>query len=201
MQPIEDIPALEAHYGTPKPAATRKVADRLTPEYSRWIARSRFCILTTVGPEGTDASPRGDAGPVATELDDRTLALPDRRGNDRLDSLRNIVADGRLSLLFMVPGSTNVIRVNGTGIVTVDDTLRQRFAVEGALPRTVIVASVREVYFQCARALMRARLWSGEDESAGLPTPGEILAAMTAGEVGGLDYDAAWPARAAQTMW
>ena len=201
MQPIDDIAALEALYGTPGPAALRKVAGRLTPEYAAWIGRSRFCILTTVGPEGTDSSPRGDAGAVAVALDAQLLALPDRKGNDRIDSLRNIVRDGRVSLLFMVPGSNNVVRVNGRAVVTADPALKARFAVEGAEPRSVIVVTVGEVYFQCARALMRARLWSGADESAGLPTPGQILAEMTGGEVGGPDYDAKWPDRAAGTMW
>lgn len=201
MDPIQDIAALEALYGTPNLASTVKVADRLTDQYATWIGRSRFCVLSTVGPEGTDASPRGDAGPVAVPLDDRTLAIPDRRGNDRLDSLRNIVRDGRVSLMFFVPGSNTVIRINGRAIVTADAELVARLAREGAAPRSVIVVTIGEVYFQCARALLRARLWCGEDESAGLPTPGQILATMSDGAAGGADYDKAWPARAATTMW
>jgi PPOX class probable FMN-dependent enzyme len=201
MDFIEDIEALEALYGTPSDAATRKVADRLTPEYRAWIARSRFVVLTTVGPEGTDGSPRGDDGPVVVELDERTLALPDWRGNDRIDSLRNIVRDGRVSLMFMIPGATNVIRVNGRARLTADEDLRARFEKGGRRPRTVVVIRIAEVYSQCARALMRARLWTSADESAGLPTVGQILAALTAGEVGGVAYDAEWPGRAAATMW
>lgn len=201
MDYLTTVEALEAHYGTPAAAATRKVADRIIPAYRTWIERSRFVVLTTVGPEGTDGSPRGDDGPVVLELDDRRLALPDWRGNDRIDSLRNIVRDGRVSLMFMIPGSKNVVRVNGTARVTSDQALRGRFERQGKLPRTVIVISIAEVYFQCARALMRARLWSATDESAGLPTPGQVLAEMTAGEVGGRDYDIAWPERAAKTMW
>jgi PPOX class probable FMN-dependent enzyme len=201
MEFVATVEALETIYGTPQPAAVRKVTRRLTPGYRSFIARSRFCVLTTVGPEGTDGSPRGDDGPVVVELDDRTLAMPDWRGNDRIDSLRNIVRDGRVSLMFMVPGSTNVVRVNGTARLTADAALRERFARGSAMPRTVIVIAVGEVYFQCARALMRARLWTAGDESAGLPTPGQILAEITEGEVGGADYDARWPARAAATMW
>jgi PPOX class probable FMN-dependent enzyme len=201
MDFIEDIEALEALYGTPSDAATRKVADRLTPEYRAWIARSRFVVLTTVGPEGTDGSPRGDDGPVVVELDERTLALPDWRGNDRIDSLRNIVRDGRVSLMFMISGATNVIRVNGRARLTADEDLRARFEKGGRRPRTVVVIRIAEVYSQCARALMRARLWTSADESAGLPTVGQILAALTAGEVGGVAYDAEWPGRAAATMW
>jgi len=201
MDFLETIDALQAHYGVPGDTSTRKVADRLVPEYRDWIARSRFCVLSTVGPEGTDASPRGDDGPVVRVLDGVTLALPDWRGNDRIDSLRNIVRDERASLMFFVPGSRNVIRVNGRARVTADEALRESFARQGRTPRTVVVLKVDEVYFQCARALVRSRLWSGEDESAGLPTPGQMLAAMTDGEVGGAAYDREWPERAAKTMW
>ena len=200
MTPITDIAALEALYGRPGEAALLKVADRLTPAYRTWIGAARFCILSTVGPEGTDASPRGDDGPVVLELDERTLALPDWRGNNRLDSLRNIVRDGRVSLMFMVPGSANVIRVNGTAILTDDEAVRDRFAKDGVRPATVIVVSLAEVYSQCARAILRSRLWTAGDESAGLPSVGEMLAEMKAG-FDGAAYDAEWPGRAARTMW
>ena len=201
MQPIKDIAALEALYGTPGVAATRKVARRLTPLYRRWIMASRLCVLSSVGPEGTDASPRGDDGPVVLELDAGTLALPDWRGNNRMDSLRNIVRDGRVSLMFVVPGSNNVVRVNGTAYLTEDNDLRARFAKDARLPATVIVISIGEIYSQCARALLRAGTWALGDQSADLPTIGEILAEMTDGEEGGADYDRAWDARAAQTLW
>ena len=201
MRRIEDTAALEALYGEPGAPALRKVADRLTPLYRDWIMASRFCVLSTVGPQGTDGSPRGDDGPVVLELDPQTLAMPDWRGNNRLDSLRNIVADGRVSLMFMVPGSTNVVRVNGRAFLTDDSDLRARFEKAGRQPATVIVIEIAEVYTQCARAVMRAGLWSGRDESAGLPTVGAILAEMTQGEEGGAPYDATWGARAEKTMW
>ena len=201
MRKIESIEALEALYGQPGAAALRKVADRLTPLYRQWIMASRLCMLSTVGPAGTDGSPRGDDGPVVLELDERHLAMPDWRGNNRLDSLRNIVADGRVSCMFMVPGSNNVVRVNGRAFLSDDAELRARFDRDGRLPTTVIVIAIAEVYTQCARALMRARTWSGEDESGGLPTVGEILAEMTSGEEGGARYDADWGARAEKTMW
>ncbi|NHF71697.1 pyridoxamine 5'-phosphate oxidase family protein [Paracoccus xiamenensis] len=188
-------------YGAPAPAATRKVADHLTDAYRAHIQRARFCILATVGPEGTDASPRGDDGPVVRELDPQTLALPDWRGNDRIDSLANIARDDRTSLMFLVRGSANVIRINGRARITDDPGLRASFAHEGKEPRTVIVLRIAEVYFQCARAVIRAGLWTGEDDSAGLPTPGQILADLTAGQVGGESYDIEWPERAARTMW
>ncbi|MBA4490140.1 pyridoxamine 5'-phosphate oxidase family protein [Paracoccus sp. S1E-3] len=188
-------------YGTPAPAATRKVANHLTDAYRAHIQRARFCILSTVGPEGTDASPRGDDGPVVRELDAQRLALPDWRGNERIDSLNNIARDGRVSLTFLIRGSGNVIRVNGHARITDDANLRASFGRDGKQPRTVIVIRIAEVYFQCARAVLRAGLWSGEDDSKGLPTPGQILAGLTEDEVGGDAYDAAWPQRAAQTMW
>ena len=201
MEFLDDIKALEAHYGTPGAASLRKVATRLTPEYRRWIMASRFCILSTVGENGTDGSPRGDDGPVVLELDEHTLAMPDWRGNERIDTLRNIVEDGRISLLFMVTGSNNVVRVNGMAKVTADTDLRAKFEFKGKQPRTVIVIKIAEVYSQCARALMRAKLWASGDESADLPTVGQILAAMTAGEVGGDSYDETWGPRAEKTMW
>jgi uncharacterized protein len=201
MRPVKDITELEALYGSPGAAATRKVALRMTPLYRRWIMASRLCVLSTVGPEGTDASPRGNDGPVVSELDPGTLALPDWRGNNRLDSLRNIVSDGRVSLMFLVPGSNNAVRVNGTAIVTTDKDLRARFAKDGRLPVTGIVVSIGEIYSQCARALLRAGTWVSDNQSAGLPTIGEILADMTDGQEGGADYDRAWGARAARTLW
>lgn len=200
MQWIEDIEKLEALYGHPPSAAIRKVATRLTPLYRKWIMASRFCVLTTVGPDGTDGSPRGDDGPVVTELDEQTLAMPDWRGNNRLDSLRNIVSDGRVSLMFMVPGSNTIVRLNGLARLTDDADLRARFEQKGRHPATVIVIRIFEIYTQCARATMRAGLWS-RDDSVGLPTVGEILAEQTDGEEGGATYDAEWGPRAAKTMW
>ncbi|UWQ63344.1 pyridoxamine 5'-phosphate oxidase family protein [Leisingera caerulea] len=201
MQYLSSIEELEALYGEPGAPSLRKVARQMTPLYRKWIMASKLCMLATVGPESTDDSPRGDDGPVVQELDPGTLALPDWRGNNRLDSLRNIVRDGRVSLMFLVPGSNNVVRVNGTARLTADPDLRARFDKKGKLPATVIVISIGEIYSQCARAMLRAGTWSGADESAGLPTMGDILAEQTAGEEGGAGYDKSWNARAAETMW
>lgn len=200
MRIIEDIPTLEALYGTPGEASLRKVAPCLTSTYRKWIMTSRFCILTTVGPDGTDGSPRGDDGPVVQELDPQTLAMPDWRGNQRLDSLRNIVSDGRVSLMFMVPGSNTVVRVNGSAVLSDDPDLVSRFEQKGRHPATVIVVRIAEVYTQCARALIRAGLWA-RDDSADLPTVGEIMTDVTKGDFDGVTYDADWAARAAKTMW
>lgn len=201
MDYIDTIDALEALYGTPVEASQVKVANHLTPSYRKWIMASRFCVLSTVGPEGTDGSPRGDDGPVVRELDDRRLAMPDWRGNDRGDSLRNIVRDPRVSLMFMVPGSNTAVRVNGQARVTADDGLRAAFERAGQTPRTVIVIQIDEVYFQCARAILRARLWTAGDETADLPSAGDILREMTSGAFDGKSYDRDWPARAKKTLW
>lgn len=201
MNKIEDIETLTALYGTKSAASLRKVTPHMTPLYRRWIMASKLCVLTTVGPEGTDGSPRGDDGPVVLELDPKTLAMPDWRGNNRLDSLRNIVEDGRVSLMFLVPGSNTAVRLNGTAFLTDDAEMRARFDRNGRQPATVIIIKIGEIYAQCARALMRAGTWRGEDESIGLPTFGDILAELTDGEEGGTPYDAAWPDRAAKSMW
>lgn len=201
MEFIEDIETLEGLYGIPGAPALRKVADSLTPLYRKWIMSARLCVLSTVGPEGVDGSPRGDDGPVVQELDQKTLALPDWRGNNRLDSLRNIVRDPRVALMFLVPGSNNVVRINGRARLTADADMRARFEKNGKQPATVAIIEIAEIYTQCARAMIRARTWNSGDESAALPTVGEILAEVSRGEEGGELYDAEWGARAQKTMW
>ena len=201
MQYLNSIEELESYYGEPGAAATRKVAHVLTPLYRKWIMASRLCMVSTVGPEGTDGSPRGDEGPVVTELDPRTLAMPDWHGNNRIDTLRNIVRDPRVSLMFMVPGSKDAVRVNGRARVTADEGLRARFARKTILPATVIVIEIAEIYIQCSRALMRSGTWGDRPAPEGVPTLGQIAAEMTNGEEGGEAFDQAWPKRAADGLW
>ncbi|MGB0798114.1 MAG: pyridoxamine 5'-phosphate oxidase family protein [Planktomarina sp.] len=200
MKIIDDITTLEALYGQPGEASLIKVAKSMTPEYRAWIMASRFCVLSTVGPGGTDGSPRGDVEPVVKERDARTLLMPDWRGNNRMDSLRNIVADGRVSLMFMIPGRTNVIRVNGTAVVCVDRDLLEQFEQKGQHPRSVVVITIAEIYSQCARAVMRSGLWDG-DLDLDLPSMGEILKAQKGGDFDGSTYDNDWADRAKKTMW
>jgi len=200
MSWITTLDALEPLFGPPPEAAILKVTRRLTPAYQRWIEASRFCLLSTVGPEGTDGTPRGDDGPVVQVADPGTLLMPDWRGNNRVDSLRNIVRDGRVSVAFLVPGSNSVMRVNGTARLSVDPALCGRFEQGGKHPHLVIVIAVAEVYVQCARALLRAGIWR-RDDSAGLPSVGEMITEITQGAIDGAAYDREWPGRAAQTLW
>lgn len=201
MEYIDNIEELDALYGEPGAVSLRKVVPALTPLYRQWIETSRFCVMSTVGPDGTDGSPRGDNGPVVQILDAQTLAMPDWRGNNRLDTLRNIVTDGKISLMFFVPGSNNVVRINGQAQLTADAGMRAEFDKNGRQPATVIIISIAEVYSQCARALLRANIWDGADDSANLATIGQIMSEITNGEEGGAPYDAAWADRAAKTMW
>lgn len=205
MNFITSIVELEKLYGTPGETSVIKVVPKITPGYRRWIQQSKLCILSTVGPEGTDASPRGDDQSVAYEIDEQTLAIPDWRGNNRIDSLRNIVRDERVSLMFFVNGSNNVIRANGRAKLTTDEELLSKF--ERATksntlrPRSVIIIKVEEIYSQCARALIRSKIWEEDPNLKNLPTIGDLLKDATDGNFDGETYDKEWSARAEKTMW
>ena len=203
MSVIATIEQLEAIYGYPNDASTVKVADRVTPAYRILIDQSPFAVLATCGPEGLDCSPRGDLPGFVRVDDEKTLMMPDRRGNNRVDSLRNIVRDLRIALLFLIPGSGSTLRVNGRAYVSADADLLASFRMDGKAPRTVIVMTVDEIYFQCARAIVRSDLWNPDKrvDPRSLPTPGRILAEMSDNRVGGEDYDRAWPERARQSLW
>lgn len=206
MTIIRNEAELEVIYGALgeiAPASTAKVAGHVTDGYRRFIEAAPFLALATVGPEGLDCSPRGDLPGFVRVQDPKTLLLPDRRGNNRIDSLRNIVRDPRVALMFLVPGSGNAIRVNGRAAVTADAALCDSFAVDGKAPRTVLVIEIVEIYFQCARALIRSGLWKLESQidPKTLPTPGRLLAELSEGQGGGEEYDRSWAERARQTMW
>jgi len=203
MQPISSIEELESFYGTPVAASLVKVSEVITPSYQKLIEASPFCILSTVGPEGLDGSPRGDHPGFVRIIDNRTLMMPDRMGNNRIDSLRNIVRDPRVALLFMIPGIGQTLRVNGRAFLTADQETLASFAVEGKPPRTVMVVHVEQVYFQCARAIVRSELWSPAKHvtPSALPSAGDMLAETSQGKVGGREYDTAWPKRAKETLW
>lgn len=203
MPALTTIEDLEAIYGAPNATSTLKELDHLNAEYRAVIEASPFCALATVGPEGLDCSPRGDAGEVVRIADARTLLMPDRRGNNRADSLRNIVRDPRVALLFLIPGSGSTLRVNGRAALRTDDDLLEAFRMEGKPPRCVIVITLETVFFQCARAVIRADLWNPAKfvDPKSLPSAGRMLSAASRGVQGGDQYDAEWPARAAASMW
>ena len=203
MSVIRSLEELEALYGQPVEASTVKEVDWITPHYRRLIEASPFFVLATSGPEGLDCSPRGDLPGFMRIADERTLMFPDRRGNNRVDSLRNIVRDPRAALLFLIPGSGTTLRANGRAHLDTDPALLASFAVEGKAPRSVVVFRVESIYFQCARAVLRAGLWDPESRvpPESLPSPGRILAALSAERVGGNGYDREWPERARNSMW
>jgi PPOX class probable FMN-dependent enzyme len=194
---------LEAIYGKPAEAATVKEVNWITPHYRAYIEASPYAALATSGAEGLDCSPRGDKPGFVRVHDEKTLMLPDRRGNNRIDSLRNIVRDPRVALLFMIPGIGNTLRVNGRAHLSVEPGLLESFAVDEKAPRSVTVIEVDAVYFQCARALVRSELWNPERhvDPKSLPSAGQILAALSQDRVGGEKYDREWPGRAAARMW
>ncbi len=190
-------------YGEPLASSITKEVDEVTDWHRRFLDVAPFVVVATAGPEGLDCSPRGDPAPVARVLDPHTIALPDRRGNNRLDTLRNIVRDPRVALLFLIPGIGETIRVNGTAVVTTDEELRETFTHAGKVPTSVIVVTVERVYHQCSKAVVRSGLWDPEAQvpRASLPTTGQLLETLTGGETDAAAYDAAYPERLRATLY
>ena len=200
---IADADTLQALYGSSGEASLKKEVDHVHPHYRAFIEAAPFAVLATSGPDGLDASPRGDPAGFVVVEDEKTLLMPDRRGNNRLDSLLNIVADPRVALLFLVPGVGETLRVNGAARISVDPALLARFDMDGKLPRSVLVIDVHTVYFQCSRALLRSRLWDPETQvpRSALPSTGRILSDLTAGTFDGGAYDRDLPARVAGSLY
>jgi uncharacterized protein len=200
---VADVVALERLYGAPSEASVVKEVDFVHPLYRKLIEAAPFAVLATSGPAGLDASPRGDGPGFIVVEDEKTLLLPDRRGNNRADSLRNIVGDPRVALLFLIPGIGETLRVNGRASISVDPALLRRFAVAGKEPRSVLVIRVETVFFQCSRAVVRADLWNPENlvSRAALPSTGTILAALSGSKLGGEDYDLGQPERVKTTLY
>ncbi|MES2840552.1 MAG: pyridoxamine 5'-phosphate oxidase family protein [Pseudomonadota bacterium] len=197
---IDDLASLRSLFGAVGDASVRKEVSRLHPVYQRWIEASPFAVLATVRPDGLDASPRGDPPGLVTVQDEHTLLLPERAGNNRIDSLKNILADPRVALLFFVPGVGETVRVNGRARISVAPDLLQRLAMDGKPPRCVLVITVETVFFQCARAMNRASLWETH-EPAQVPSAGDMLAALTHNAIDGVAYDRALPARQRDTLY
>jgi PPOX class probable FMN-dependent enzyme len=203
MHRITTLEELDALYGEPVPAAIAKEIDHISEHYKAFIDKAPFVVVATVGPEGLDCSPRGDPPGFVKVRDLKTVLIPDRRGNNRVDSLRNLVRDPRISLLFMIPGIGNTLRVNGRAEISTDPELLAGFAMQGKLPRSVLVVTADRVYFQCPKALVRSRLWSKDAQisRSELPSTGEILQALSKGAIDGAQYDAAYPQRLKETIY
>lgn len=200
MTTLTTIGELMDLYPPPVDRAVKKVRPGITPLYRRWISESRFLVLASVGPSGTDASPRGDDGAVVHVADEKTILIPDWKGNNRLDSLRNIILDGRVSIMFFVQGSDNVVRVNGLASITVDEAMLRIFQKQDKLPTTVISVKIEEIYFQCAKALMRSRLWAIPEKTPAVPSAGEFLMECD-DRFDAETYDTEYPEYARSRIW
>jgi PPOX class probable FMN-dependent enzyme len=194
---ITSIEQLEALYGQPYGPAVAKEIDYIAPSYRKLIEAAPFVALATAGPEGLDCSPKGDAPGFVRILDDKTLALPDRPGNNRIDGYRNILRNPHIALLFLIPGVGETLRVNGRAEISVDPELMQSFAVNGKLPRSVLVVHIDTIFFHCSKALVRSKLWdeATKIDRKSLPSTGTIIAEVSKGKMGGEAYDREAPER------
>jgi uncharacterized protein len=200
---VTTMEGLEALYGEPYGPSIAKEIDHVNASYRAFIEAAPFFALATCGPEGLDCSPRGDARGFVRVLDEKTLLIPDRRGNNRIDSLRNLIRDPRVALLFLIPGVSETLRVIGRASISADPALAASFIVNDKTPRTVIVVSVDRVYFQCAKAIVRSKLWDAatQIERKTLPSSGTILAEITGGKMGGPEHDRGYPERVKATLY
>ncbi len=200
---IRDLPSLEALYGEVNEVSTLKEITYLHPHYAAFIKASPFAVLATAGDHGLDASPRGDPAGFIEIVDDKTLLMADRRGNNRIDSLRNIIANPQVALLFLVPGIGETLRVNGTAEISVDPDLLARFAIKDKAPRTMLVIHIESVFFQCSRALIRSELWNPDRQipRSALPSTGQMLDAVTDQRIDGESYDRELPPRLKATLY
>jgi PPOX class probable FMN-dependent enzyme len=202
QQYVTSLDELNAIYGAAAPASLLKELDYVSDHYRQMIEKSPFLIIATVGEGGLDCSPRGDPPGFVRVADDKTLLIPDRKGNNRLDTLKNLVQDSRAALIFLIPGVGETLRVNGSAFVSTNDTLRQSFAINGKVPATVIEFRVERIYFQCQKALVRSRLWHNDFhvERSELPSIGSILQALS-GDFDGKQYDRDYPERLKKTIY
>ncbi len=203
MHRITTLEELDALYGAPVSAALAKEIDYISDHYKAFIDKAPFVVVATVGPEGLDCSPRGDPAGFVRVQDPKTVLIPDRRGNNRIDGLRNIVRDPRISLLFLIPGIGTTMRINGRAEITIDPVVCESFTMQGKPPKSVLVVTVDRIYFQCPKALVRSRLWSKEAQvsPSELPSTGDMLQAITQGGIDGGAYDQAYPQRLKETIY
>ena len=201
---ITTMEQLEALYSDGVyPPAKHKEADRITNAYRRLVEASPFFALATIGPDGLDCSPRGDPNGFVRVVDEKTIVVPDRRGNNRIDSLRNLISDPRVALLFLIPGVSETLRIMGRATISTDPELCNGFIMQGKAPKSVLVIKVDKVFFQCAKAIVRSKLWDPKTqvERSSLPTPGAILAEITEGKLGGPEHDRVAPERLKATIY
>lgn len=194
---ITSIEQLEALYGLPYGPSVAKEIDYISPSYRKLIEAAPFVSIATGGPDGLDCSPKGDAPGFVRILDDKTLAIPDRPGNNRIDGFRNIMRNPHIALLFLIPGVGETLRVNGRASISIDSELMQSFAVNGKLPRSVLIVHIESIFFHCSKAIVRAKLWdeATKIDRKSLPSTGSIIAEVSQGKLGGEDYDRAAPER------
>jgi PPOX class probable FMN-dependent enzyme len=200
---VTTMEALESLFEQPIGASITKEIDHINAPYRALIEAAPFFALATSGPDGMDCSPRGDAPGFVRVQDEKTLLVPDRRGNNRIDSLRNLIHDPRVALLFLIPGCGETLRINGRAAISTDPALRESFVVQGKTPRVVLVVTVDRVYYQCPKAIVRSKLWdttTWQDRKT-LPTSGKILSTITAGKVDADAHDAAYPERLKATIY
>ena len=194
---------LDALYGAPRGRSLTKELDYISASYRKFIEAAPFVIVATSGPGGLDCSPRGDPPGFVRLRDDKTVLIPDRRGNNRIDTLRNLVADPRISLLFLIPGVGETLRINGRAEIVADPELCESFVLNGKAPVSVLVVTAEQVYFQCPKALVRSRLWHPEARvaRAELPSSGQIMAEIIGGEYDAEAHDRAYPQRLKDTLY
>lgn len=199
---VTTIEQLDALYGAPVPAALVKEIDTISDHYRAFIEASPFVVVATCGPEGLDCSPRGDPPGFVRVRDERTVLIPDRRGNNRLDTLRNLVRDPRVSLLFLIPGIGETLRINGRADIVADPALCATFTMQGKVPRTVLAVTVDRIYIQCRKALVRSRLWSADAQipRSALPSTGKIVEALDPA-FDGAAYDRGYPEHMKKTIY
>lgn len=200
---VTSIEQLEAIYGDPVPRSLAKEIEHISDHYRAFIEKAPFVTVATAGPEGLDCSPRGDPPGFVRVVDEKTVMMPDRRGNNRIDSMRNLVRDPRISLLFLIPGVNETLRINGRAEIVIDPVLCASFSIQGKLPRSVLVVTVDRVYFQCQKALVRSRLWDVEAQilRSNLPSTGKMLAALSGDKFNGDEYDRNYPDHLKKTIY
>lgn len=200
---VTSMEQLNALYGEVHPPARVKEIDHVNAHYRAFIEAAPFFAMATAGPDGLDCSPRGDPAGFVRVHDEKTLLIPDRRGNNRIDSLRNLIHDPRVGLLFLIPGCGETIRINGRATISIDPELCKSFLMQGKAPRCVLVIAVERVYYQCAKAIVRSKLWdpASKVDRTSLPSAGTILAGISGGKVGGPEHDRTYPERLKATIY